>query len=142
MKILDFGKFSRPPSLIFGKFWENLITMFYLKKILSKKIPAERRRGRSLSDQESPRKTMGAEDVRGRSAEDVFIKKNSRLLAEHARGTCHGRLPRKVTQIKNPRRKQLARKTPAYDFAEDSCGRRPRKIRGRQPRKTIKKNFF
>ena len=124
----------------------TFITLFYLKKILSKKIPAERRRGRSLSDQESPKKTMGAEDVRGRSAEDgVYQKKFP--AADDARGTCSRNMPRKVaaeghSQIKNPRRKQLARKTPAYDFAEDSCGRRPRKIRGRQPRKTIKKNFF
>ena len=41
-----------------------------IKEILSKEIPAEGRRGRSLSDHESPKKTMGAEDVRGRSAED------------------------------------------------------------------------
>ena len=89
---------------------------------------------------------MDAEDVRGRSAEDgVYQKKFA--AADDARGTCSRNMPRKVaaeghSQIKNPRRKQLARKTPAYDFAEDSCGRRPRKIRGRQPRKTIKKNFF
>ena len=127
------------------KIIHDFSTIFHLKKIYQKKIPRNVA-AEGHSQIKNPQRKQWA---RKTSAEDprktVFIKKKSRprmMLAEHARGTCHGRLPRKVTQIKNPRRKQLARKTPAYDFAEDSCGRRPRKIRGRQPRKTIKKNFF
>ena len=102
-------------------------TIFYLKEILSKEIPAERRRGRSLSDKNPRRKQWArktsAEDPRKTCLSKEIPGCSRNMLAEHATEGCRGRSLRSRIPEENNWRGRLPRMTSRKTAAEDARGR-------------------